>query len=175
MNINLPKVVDGTVKITADIFVVPNGTWSAGELGFPDDLLKYLMELKSMNPDLKKLNPISARVCQFWMSGRGTVGSENLADHGFRILGENNEILRCIVDDTLPINFFTGACAREGGLITNVFLPVRVIGNNGEIIRSIKGNFTLRLAQREYRYRRLGTFEEALRAQMQHDVKEAVI
>ncbi len=149
--------------IRVDAFVVPNSLASS---------LTALIEPERFSKFIEDLNKINGTqwapkywLWQSWLVGTETVGSENLVDHGFRLIDpETNEILRCNMATSgfLPLEPFLGK--KEGDKVI-IKLPINIHKRNDDDdidIEKMAATFEITLNQLGFRYRRFGRFEEVI-------------
>lgn len=145
-----------TVKlepIDVDMFVVPcSGHWLSSDIESNQKRVKELVRVNDC------MDTEDEKVFGFWMTGRETVNSDNLGDHGFEVtVKETGEKRNAFLDfNTMPTRFFI---SKDDGDVVTLVLPIKfdIAGNEkSTVMANIKCN------QKDYRYRHHGSFNQVL-------------
>ena len=154
-------IENGCVNGNLKAFVIPNSLSTIEEnMIFADRMHQYINEIANIS-NLEEA-ATNDKLVQVWMYG---MDSDNFIRHGFRVTDEKGKIHRATVRhfaEYLPAKWFNGM--KEGDSI-EISLPATIeeYNKNGECsTRKIKVHATLTLSQLDSRYRRFGTFENAL-------------
>ena len=143
------------VKASGKVFIIPNSAPLASEL---------MVKPKEAYEDAKKMLAASgieqrykddAILVEVWIVSED-LNTENLNCHNGRYVGEDGK--RHIIDGVgpyIPYEIFEGK--REGDVVDVVY-PSTMSRMDG-----VELNLQLTLAQKEYRYRNFGDFEDVLR------------
>lgn len=154
----------------AEIFIIPNRACKlSGILDFAKDKFRKLGEDVCASSGTS-FDESKDYFVETWITAEEDLGSENLADHGFRIKLSDNQYVRvCGGEISIDIPSSLLKDLREGKetvQITFNNLQGRIITNKDydNAVDAIV-NLTLNLtgAQTKYRYRRYGNFEDTLK------------
>lgn len=153
------------LSFNADIFIVPNPIGTV-DVFFPnvrDEMIKTISGMYVKNgSDGKIYADISKPLVQFWICAKEDLGCDNLGSHGAEIrlnAGEGSELVIPISPariDHMPASFFEGL--KEGESLSVVIPYDQKIEGYDEV----ELHMNLTLAQKKYRYRDHGDFDQVL-------------
>lgn len=159
MSININDII-----INGDIFIIPNAATKIHDHfeSSRERLLGTMTEICDLNNTV--FNDRTDRLVQCWYCSK-ELGCDNIPDHSIYTTDENGQDCRICVDGRfLPSNLFEGK--KEGDVIS-IKIPLKVyMGTRKDLVlkgsqpTKTTGTFNLRLAQKDYRYRSHGSFEE---------------
>lgn len=157
----LSKIYENAVMIEVDTFIVPNSLASTADLCTPFQNDEVTRLVKFNNDNGRNFNVVTGKCVQLWYTGENTCGSENLEDHGFKLLDENGE--ECYMNlgfrsGYIPVGIFDGK--KEGDIVDIVVPAYRWNDDNQQ--HEVKVTLRCTLRQSKYRYRNFGTFETCL-------------
>lgn len=170
LNFTIEKpIVNATAN--AEIFIIPNRACKlSGILDFAKDKFRKLGE-DLCTASGTSFDESKDYFVETWITAEEDLGSENLADHGFRVKLSNNQRIHVYSGEIardIPLSLLKDL--KEGGeavQITFSNLQGRIItGKDYDNAEEVTVNLTLNLtaAQTKYRYRRYGNFEDTLKA-----------
>lgn len=154
-----------TINATGAIFIIPNHIDTLDQtrkLWNPEKLFGYIGQVNAMKK-LYELNNLEFSMddslFQYWIVLTDGITTADFRCHTGLFTDENGEKCRVsAVVNNLPKKLFEGY--REGDYI-EINVPADIIRHSDESEHCIL-HLTLKLAQREYRYRNHGTFEEIM-------------
>ena len=154
----------------AEIFIIPNKACKlSGILDFAKDEFRKLGE-NVCAASGTSFDESKDYFVETWITAEEDLGSENLADHGFRIKLSDNQrvyVYSGQISRNIPSSLLKDLKeGKETVQITFNNLQGRIItGKDYDNAVDATVNLTLNLtgAQRKYRYRNYGNFEDALR------------
>ena len=168
LNFTIEKpIVNATAN--AEIFIIPNRACKLSEiLDFAKDKFRKLGE-DLCTASGTSFDESKDYFVETWITVEEDLGSENLADHGFRIKLSDNQRIHVYsgeISRNIPSSLLKDL--REGKetvQITFNNLQGRIItGKDYDNAEEVTVNLTLNLtaAHRKYRYRTYGNFEDTL-------------
>lgn len=154
----------------AEIFIIPNRACKlSGILDFAKDKFRKLGEDVCASSGTS-FDESKDYFVETWITAEEDLGSENLADHGFRIKLSDNQYVRVCggeISRDIPSSLLKDL--REGKetvQITFNNLQGKIITNkdyDNAVEATVNLTLNLTAAQRKYRYRNYGNFEDTLR------------
>lgn len=151
-------------EISGDVFIVPNKystlTVESKRWYNKNERLAKFEKLANLN-NLENFDPDITKIVEIWVVVPEM--TENLHDHGIYL---DNEQYRALDHSIVPTELFEG---KVEGDVVSIIIPLercfKVPSEFGlvQTRKQINVKFNLRLAQREYRYRNFGNFEDVLR------------
>lgn len=143
---NTITVINDTI-IRAGVFIVPNHAGPLSEFGKKYDGQR-MVDTAAANG--KEFNPDADSVIQVWLHAEESLGCDNLSDHYFEYEGENYRLYANI----LPASLFTGMMEGDE---REMLIPIR---SQSEEEERKYFRLLVKAAQRQYRYRRFGDFQD---------------
>lgn len=153
----LAKVENGVLHINADVFIIPNSAVLTSECGYWAD--KRKRQMQQILTETTGESEEDIVVLQTWVVAEETLESENLGNHGGSFIAEDRKkhyIPSGRIGEHFPAKLFEG---HTEGEVVDIKIPKGYdeFNQNFDIVLS------LRLAQKEYRYRGFGNFEDVFR------------
>lgn len=162
------KIEDGELFIDCDGFIIPNSAKT--ESSFLSDYVRtrfhnYLISCCADNFISTKgpLDVSDVRCVEMWFAAPETAASDNMVDHGFKIIDENGDENYCRFTTSMvsfvPVRLLLNA--KEGDTI-NIKVHGKYGKTNDDFDKDIEITLNVTLKQRTSRYGSFGNFEEVL-------------
>ena len=147
----IQRISISVLEFDTDVFIVPIKSFVTNEMDLPEEKIKYINQIGTLN-GIGKLNYDSDQLIQLQFVSKD-LDTTSLVFQGADVLDENGYICNIKPEiDILPANLFEG-CMENDKIVLRV--PYKM--NDGHEITLIM-NTTLK--QKEYCYKKCGTFEE---------------
>lgn len=160
------------ISFNADVFIVPNAINTIDDF-FPSVREEMIETVKGMyveNGDGGRIyGDTSKPLVQLWVSAKDDLDCGNLGSHGADIKLEDGKTITILPTrvDHMPVNFFSSL--KEGDTVT-VVMPYKTFREDLQIegMDEVELRIHMTLAQKKYRYRDHGTFEDLLAKLTKH-------
>lgn len=144
------------IKATGKVFVVPNHASKVSERLRVEDHYKMMAEYNDLDQEADE------HLVETWIVS-DDLGTENLGDHGFRIVDGDKELFgNCYKIGLIPYSLLKEK--KEGDKIELKYVAHVLDISNRENPQDEDAllNLTLELDQTDYRYKGFGRFEDVL-------------
>lgn len=151
------KINNNVLEGTLEVFIIPNQGGLVTSWMSKDNIIKKINGVAELSGF--EFDPEKDPIVQLWFCG---MECDNLVDHYIHAEDENgNKVyFRAGNIGHLPAKIFEGK--KEGDSIDLVF-PATVFCRENDSETDITVKTTVTLAQKKYRYRNFGNFEEVLK------------
>lgn len=149
------KVENGKLEVNGDVFIIPNGMGTVNDFISGKEFHRRVLDAIQFASNGTHIDDKSLLV-ETWIVSK-ELGTDNLSDHGGKYIGEDGEIHGTgHLDRYIPFDLLNG---HKEGDVVDITIPRGTYDfNEGfDIV------LHLRLAQKEYRYSRFGSFEDVLK------------
>lgn len=158
----LSRIENGVATIKVDAFIVPVSLESIHDLNSDCQNQEIERRIQFNKDNGTDFNVLSSKFVYLWYTGEDTCESENLGDHGFLVEDLNGTPRASRLTshaEHVPAELFKD---KVEGDTVEIVLPARLLNPEPGEEKNFKVRLICRLAQKEYRYRRHGTFHDVL-------------
>lgn len=146
------------IAANGGVFIIPNGLARLSGDYREKDRRAFYEQCRLIDDEGEhELPTATGKLVELWYEAVSDLDCDNIVDHGFNIElnGERVHLQPESSMTLMPIDIFLGK--KEGDIVT-IRVPLRKNFEDAATTLTL----SMRLAQKDYRYRRFGTFEEVL-------------
>lgn len=149
--------MENIIEINVDAFIVPNQINSCLDYSemSQNRVVEHLMAFNKLNGT--NVNVVSEPMVQLWFTGETSCDSTDLESHGFSVNSTRMHLKPW--SEMVPVSVLRD---KTEGDVVDIKLTAYVNGKSSSQESECTVTLKCRLAQREYRYRREGNFEDCL-------------